>query len=212
MQTEPQSTEDDRVRLVVGFDFTDASVYALRLAERLVRPAGPRAELHVVHVTHPPYWPAVNEVPPFVPTVSPEVTPKQLLDACFSPGWDVEASLTPHICIGDVTGEIANLAREVHADLIVIGSHKRKGLASALHRSTYARIVRRSPCSVLTALPKEEPPEAIVEPPCDACLSVRRESAGAIQWCTRHSVRHIHGHLHHSSPDPSSASAWTFRS
>jgi nucleotide-binding universal stress UspA family protein len=146
----PQSTESaqaDRVIMVVGVDFTDASEYALRLATNLLRSAGPRAELHLVHVTVPPYRPAAHggDGPAFVPSESPDSVRNRLLAAYFRSGHDVTASVIPHARVGDATREIADLAREVNADLIVIGAHKRKGLARALHRSTYARIVRMAP-------------------------------------------------------------------
>lgn len=213
MQPLPQSMEPDSIRLVVGVDFTDASSYALRVAGNLVRPAGALAELHVVHVAHLPYWPAVyGDVAAFVPSYDLDATRRQLIDACFSSGRDLRASISPHVRVGDPTVEIADLAREVHADLIVIGAHKRKGLARALHRSTYARIVRQAPCSVLTALSREETPEGpLVDPPCPECLAVRRDSAGATQWCKSHSEHHIHGHMYRSARDPYSGSAWNFR-
>ena len=69
MEPIPHSAGPDRISLVVGIDFTDASDYALRLAENLVRSLGPLAELHLVYVTPPPYWPIVpgSDAPAFVP-------------------------------------------------------------------------------------------------------------------------------------------------
>jgi universal stress protein A len=211
MQSSSQSATD-RFAIVVGVDFTAASVYALRVAANLARPAGPLAELHVVHVTPPIYWPALHETdgPMVVSSENPDLVRKQLLDACFSSGHDIVASIIPHARTGDATGEIADLARELDADLIVIGAHKRNGLARALHRSTYARIVRRAPCSVLTALPKEEA-EVQIEPPCAACVATRRESDGQMFWCKEHSAHHIHGHLHHGASDPNASGSWDFR-
>jgi nucleotide-binding universal stress UspA family protein len=203
-------SEMNRVVIVVGLDFTDASEYALRLATSLVRSVGPQAELHLVHVTAPPYWYAVHgsDAPAPLPSEDTAEVRMRLLDACFTFGQSVVASVTPHVRAGDPTAEIADLAREVDADLIVVGSHKRKGLARALHRSTYARLVRRAPCSVLAALPKDE---VQIEPPCEACVSVRRQSGGVIQWCKQHSEPHIHPRTHHGAQDPIAAGSWDFR-
>jgi nucleotide-binding universal stress UspA family protein len=146
--TQPvEPVETDRVTMVVGVDFTEASDYAIRLAANLARPSGLRNEIHLVHVTRPLYWPVVHgiDAPAFVASDSSDVTRRRLLDSCLSAGCKVDSSVIPHVRVGDATEEIAELAREVHADLIVIGAHKRKGLARALHRSTYARIVRSAP-------------------------------------------------------------------
>ena len=48
---------------------------------------------------------------------------------------------------------IAALARETHADVIVCGTHNRKGVARFLVGSVAARIAQESPCSVLIIKP-----------------------------------------------------------
>ncbi len=212
MSLEPQPIQSTRVVLVVGIDFTDASGYALRLAENLVRPAGAEAALHIVHVAAPMHWTVSHgDVPVFLPKDAEDRSRRRLLDECWSCGKETLASIVPHMRTGDPTREIAEVAREVHADLIVLGAHKRNGLARALHRSTYARLVRHAPCSVLTALPKEEGDEPQLEPPCRECVAARERSSGVIQWCPQHSERHVHGHLHHASRDPNASGSWTFR-
>ena len=51
---------------------------------------------------------------------------------------------------GDVRDEVLQVAKEVHADLIVIGTHGRRGFAHALLGSVAETIVRMAPCPVLT--------------------------------------------------------------
>ena len=92
----PQSVETidpDRVVAVIGVDFTAASEYAIRLATSLVSSVGPRAELHLVHVTPPPYWFAMHggDVPASLPIADAEATRKRLLDACFTLGRGLPA-------------------------------------------------------------------------------------------------------------------------
>jgi nucleotide-binding universal stress UspA family protein len=56
--------------------------------------------------------------------------------------------------IGEPAVEIAELAREGHYDLIVVGTHGRTGIRHALLGSVAERIVRRSGTPVLTIHPE----------------------------------------------------------
>jgi nucleotide-binding universal stress UspA family protein len=201
-----------RLSLVVSVNFTESSDYALELGKNLVRPYGAGAELHVVHVTSPLYWP-VGVAPVLAANdhSAAEVTRQGLLEMCSAVGGSVEARTVPHVRLGDAPHEIAAVAREVHADLIVVGAHKRMGLSSALHRSLLASLVRRAPCSVLTAIRKETEAEAAIEPPCEACLVARQESQGTVLWCVQHGAHHVHGHLHHGGSGSLFDGSWTFR-
>lgn len=50
--------------------------------------------------------------------------------------------------------EIVRYARDQEMDMIVIGTHGRSGLAHVLMGSTAEKIVRKSPCPVLTVRPE----------------------------------------------------------
>jgi nucleotide-binding universal stress UspA family protein len=54
-----------------------------------------------------------------------------------------------HLEIGDPRAQIERLAVAVHADLIVMGTHGRRGLTRALLGSVTDAIVRVAPCPVL---------------------------------------------------------------
>ncbi len=54
------------------------------------------------------------------------------------------------VVAGDPFDGIMQYAQEHHVDLIVIGTHGRTGLAHALLGSVAERVVRLSPCPVLT--------------------------------------------------------------
>jgi nucleotide-binding universal stress UspA family protein len=53
--------------------------------------------------------------------------------------------------MGDPFWEICTAAEQEHADLIVMGSHGRTGLAHVLLGSVAERVVRHAPCPVLVA-------------------------------------------------------------
>jgi nucleotide-binding universal stress UspA family protein len=216
MEPAPQEPRvPSRIVFVVGIDFTEPSEYALMLARNLVMPAGTNAEIHVVHATIPAAAP--DAVADAVPSLGPgltstvEHTRERLVNACIDAAKGTTANIVPHLVFGDAAAEIAVLARELKADLIVVGARPRKGLAIAWHRSLSARLVRRASCSVLTARPKELEPDVAIEPPCEDCLTVRRESADKVLWCARHTGHHVHAHLHHGSQSSYAVGSWTFR-
>ena len=59
-----------------------------------------------------------------------------------------------HARIGSPTDEILNLAQEVGADLIIIGSHGSTGVERLLLGSVSERVVREAHCPVIVARPK----------------------------------------------------------
>ncbi|MEK6775402.1 MAG: universal stress protein [bacterium] len=58
--------------------------------------------------------------------------------------------------VGDVIYEILSVVKEEGIDLVVIGTHGRKGLSRFLLGSTTEKLVRSSPCPILTVRPPEE--------------------------------------------------------
>jgi len=61
---------------------------------------------------------------------------------------------------GDARDLINQTAKEVHADLIVMGTHGRRGITRALLGSVTENVVRTAPCPVLTVRPHTAPHEA----------------------------------------------------
>jgi nucleotide-binding universal stress UspA family protein len=59
---------------------------------------------------------------------------------------------------GDATEQILQRARSGKYDLIVMGTHGRRGLAHALLGSVAEKVVRLAPCPVLTVREKEPQP------------------------------------------------------
>jgi nucleotide-binding universal stress UspA family protein len=56
---------------------------------------------------------------------------------------------------GKPAGEIVRVAREEQVDMIVLGTHGKGLLDTALFGSTTERVVRKAPCPVLTCRPAE---------------------------------------------------------
>jgi nucleotide-binding universal stress UspA family protein len=100
-----------------------------------------------------------------------------------------------HVRRGDAAKEIAQLASEVEADLVIVGAHQK--LRSLLLGTTSERLMQAVSCPVVVAGPRPHPAERhiiTIEPPCPDCVAVRDETQGKTWWCLRHSEHHVHGH------------------
>lgn len=92
-----------------------------------------------------------------------------------------------HVVAGKAEDEIAQLANDVAADLLVIGNY-------GIHpqrRSIVSRIVERVSCATLVVGLTGREVEA--EPQCPACMAVRESSDGERWFCDEHtSDRELH--------------------
>jgi nucleotide-binding universal stress UspA family protein len=128
-------------------------VYALDLAEKL------KARVTVVHAYEIPVYgfPEGLALTAEVMGRIHEATGKALegvVERARRPGLNVNGVLRQ----GPAWSEIAAAATEMRADLIVIGTHGRRGLAHALLGSVAEKVVRTAPCPVLTVHgPKRAP-------------------------------------------------------
>ena len=98
-------------------------------------------------------------------------------------------SVVTHVRLDEPAEEIAQLAADLEADLVVVGTHGRRGLSRVLMGSVAEGVVRLAPCAVLVVRPKDVAAPHI-EPPCADCVRTRRESNGAEFWCPAHRERH----------------------
>jgi hypothetical protein len=106
-----------------------------------------------------------------------------------------------HVRKGDPGRQIAELASEVAADLIVVGTHKAPHLRTLVLGSTAERVMATATCPVVIAGPHPAPhPSHVItiEGPCPDCVQARFETTGATWWCARHSESHpiLHRHRH----------------
>ncbi|HJT35858.1 MAG TPA: universal stress protein [Pirellulales bacterium] len=62
---------------------------------------------------------------------------------------DESVRVEHRLVLGTPPEEIIRVAAEIHADLIVMGTHGRTGLSRALMGSVAEEVVRKAPCSVL---------------------------------------------------------------
>jgi universal stress protein A len=109
--------------------------------------------------------------------------------------------LVAHVRAGKPAHEIVQLAMDLEADEIVVGTHGRQGIARALLGSVAEVVLRTAPCSVLAVRPKGQAtasqPVPAFTPPCPRCVEARETSGGARLWCDQHSEQHGRRHTYH---------------
>ncbi len=180
--------------ILVGMDFSETSEAALRQGITMAaREAG--SQLHVVHAA-PGSGPVIAmELSEGRRDLTLEQGAKELaryVEETMSStpgGKQIRGALT-HVRLGDPAEEITRLAVDLDADLIIVGTHGRRGIQRMILGSVAERVTRLADCPVLVARPKThdaaraETPE--IEPPCPLCVQTRRETHGAEMWCVQH--------------------------
>lgn len=131
-------------KILFATDFSPASEAALEHAGAIARDSG--ATLLIVHVEEiPALYPGGEMV--FLQPDAPNAVVRRMLDDVPAPaGVRCERLLT----MGVPAEDIVKLADEHRADLIVIGTHGRTGLARVLMGSVAELVMRRAHCPVLT--------------------------------------------------------------
>jgi nucleotide-binding universal stress UspA family protein len=131
-------------KIIVPTDFSSASEEALRWATSLARDSG--ATLLIVHVEEPPM--AYAGELPLVPDEETRDELRRSLLGTLPP--DASVAYEHKLLVGDPATAIVVVAEDEHADLIVMGSHGRKGITRLLMGSVAEAVVRRAKCPVLT--------------------------------------------------------------
>jgi nucleotide-binding universal stress UspA family protein len=191
MSTPSQTPSTPKFTVVVGLDFTDADGPAFDQAARLVLRV-PGGELHLVHVFGTA--PSAEQSRDRVSHLRLYVNEK----AEITPGLrGVKVGI--HLRGGKTLREIVQLATDVQADLIVVGSHKGPHVKDWIVGSTVERLVSSAAFPVLVAAPKPkdlEKHEPVIEPPCPQCVAARVASGGKQWWCERHAHEALGGHTY----------------
>jgi nucleotide-binding universal stress UspA family protein len=138
-------------KLCCAVDFSDSSRAAMKEATELARRFD--AELELLHVHLPPPAPGLGPPAPLpsdlVEGASAELDGTMATwqeEAARAAGRAVNATLLPSAAPAD---EILRFVRQHHADLLVVGTHGRRGVQRLLLGSVADRVSREAPCSVL---------------------------------------------------------------
>ena len=188
---------------LIAIDTTSAADHVLEIACGLGKALGGAAELHLLHV--------ISVVNPAVtmgaatlaaPTEALEGGRGVLDRACEVAASRFQGRVAGHLAAGDPWREIVQMASSLRADLVVVGTAGKTGLARMALGSVAECVVRHAGCPVLVVRPKDYHARVVpeIEPPCPDCIAVQNETARAQLWCARHSTHHAHGRLHYELP------------
>jgi nucleotide-binding universal stress UspA family protein len=144
-------------RILCPTDFSEFSDWALTLALPLAR--WYRSEISVMHVVprvlmHPEYFPYMQE--PVLP--SPDVRKQALgeLDRFVEKARESGIGTEVFLEEGDSVEEVLRKADRLPADLIIMGTHGRRGFERLVLGSVAEKVLRKSPCPVLTVSSRPE--------------------------------------------------------
>jgi nucleotide-binding universal stress UspA family protein len=139
------------MKILLAIDESKSSQAAVQTVMTMAWPAG--TEVKVLNVVEPPslllgremrgpdpefesVWNALRE--------QAKALVAKAIEALRKPGMNI----TPALEEGDPKSRILDLAKEWNADLIVVGSHGRKGLSRFLLGSVSDAVARHAHCSV----------------------------------------------------------------
>ena len=137
-------------RVMVATDLTPTSGPAFRTAVEL---AGDGAELMIVHAYQPP---TVNQVDPLGSVVyeqwdaslrdAAEQRLRPLVEGARRAGVDARAL----VLSGPPSEAIAQAAEDNRADVLVLGTHGRRGMSRLFLGSVASQVISRASCPVMT--------------------------------------------------------------
>jgi nucleotide-binding universal stress UspA family protein len=132
-------------KILYPTDFSDLAINAFHAAHALARDHG--ASLILLYVQQPQEE-VVGEfgMPPPEPEPSDEEILERLEELVPS-GSSVRVQ--PMVAHGVAAEEIVRVAKEMNCDLIVMGTHGRKGLRRLFHANIADHVSRAAPCPVM---------------------------------------------------------------
>jgi nucleotide-binding universal stress UspA family protein len=188
--------------VLLGLDLTDqeSSGYAFQQAVRIASRI-PSCAVQIVHV-------APADASPEELSRLAGLLRLYVAESASAFGVRAGGGLGLHIRQGDAAKEIAQLAADSVADMIIVGTRKRPQLKSLFVGSTASRVMAATDCPVFVAGPRPAPEPShviVIEGPCPDCVATRQATQASQWWCARHSETHHVRHHHYSyAPD------WSF--
>jgi len=155
MEAQTQTTQN---RILVAADFSGTSKHALQEAMRLAR-LMPGSELHLIYVLRTDKQlhnaDKIDELERELRAKAEEMR-EHVVNVCAPQiGDPFTQELTVHVRLGDPAAAIHQTAVDVDADMIVVGTHGRRGLEKMLLGSVAEELIRVAHLPVVVAHPKD---------------------------------------------------------
>jgi nucleotide-binding universal stress UspA family protein len=177
----------------VGVDFSEASELALDAALKFASNYA-AVDVHVLHAD-----PGVDNFDASFNTAFDQLehTVRARLEVLGATARQLNGRVITHIRGGKAAQAIVQLAADLSADLVVVGTHGRTGIRRLVLGSVAETVGRTARCPVWIVRPKDhehigELPD--IEPPCPRCVARREETHGVELWCAKHSEPHVRPH------------------
>jgi len=139
------------VKILIGIDGSPHSKAALDYVKNMTWPKETKVIVLAVSIPIIAYAAVDASGMAWMQSAEEEMTAQAQDVAARSQGELRDAGLTTEsrIVKGDPRDALIDTARSLHADLVVVGSHGRTGLAKLVLGSVATHVVTHAPCSVL---------------------------------------------------------------
>jgi nucleotide-binding universal stress UspA family protein len=141
-------------KIVYPIDFSEFTDEILKYAVNITKKFN--AELHLIHII-----PNLNYFTPYESFLTPEnlVAIEKNIEKEVEKDFekvtkDIDMPLKKIVKTGATFVEIIDYIKEEDIDLVVMGTHGRSGIEHILIGSVAEKVVRKSPCPVLTIRPR----------------------------------------------------------
>ena len=136
-------------KILCPMDFFKPSSNAFKYSLKLA--ANYEAKVHALHVVAP-VIPSTYGAPFSLADVTAdfEKEAKRFLQKARAQGEQAHVSVTTEVRLGDIDGEILRSVADQKADLVVMGSHGRRGFERLVMGSVTERMIRHCPVPLLT--------------------------------------------------------------
>jgi nucleotide-binding universal stress UspA family protein len=143
----------DIKKILCAVDFSQVSEKVAEYAKALAVPLG--AEIICIHVVpsgtiYADFGIPMNSMETFCTTM---VTQGEKTLAEFTERHFPEGKFRANVTCGDFSHEILQCAKKEQVDMIIMGTHGRKGVDRLLFGSVAERVLRDAPCPVLAIRP-----------------------------------------------------------
>jgi nucleotide-binding universal stress UspA family protein len=179
--------------VLAAIDFSGASDLVVEQALDMAR----QANAHEIHFLH------VRPTPRDEASVEGQQTEfEEWLDARVRDHGSVPYTIkvVAHEAYGNPADVIVEMAGDLLASAVIVGTHGRKGFQRMVMGSVAESVVRNAGCPVLVVRPQmHNQPAPRIEPPCPRCVERRLETGGEQLWCEQHSEKHGRRHTYYNT-------------
>lgn len=194
MTSGDETSSDNPYVVVAALAFDETSEAVLSEAARVS--AADDRELHLVHVIHEgPHATSKGELRSLESHLNEATGELQRMLSRHA----LRKRAICHVRVGDIARSIVQIAVDLSADMLVIGTHQRNAVRQLLLGSVTKEVVAHAHCPVLIAIQKNYDGATASEsiaPPCPDCLEIRAQTQNETFWCARHQQTYHKPHVY----------------